>query len=71
MHANEGGDGGGGQGREDGGDECLSPDKGICILLLGEKQRESEGKRGREGDRERERQLTDSNRDFWEMVIHC
>lgn len=44
MHANEGVEGGGvrgerreGEGRED---ECSSPDKGVCIPLLGEKQRE-------------------------------
>lgn len=43
MHANEGVEGGGGRGRdEEGGgqgDECSSPDKGVCIPLLGEKQR--------------------------------
>ena len=55
MHANEGvkwkerggggegkggGGGGGGRGRGGWGDECSSPDKGVCIPLLGEKQRE-------------------------------
>lgn len=44
------GAGGGGQEREGRerrqGDECLSPDKGVCIPLLGKKQSECEGKRG-------------------------
>lgn len=48
MHANEGVEGGvRGERREGGqGDECSSPDKGVCIPLLGERQR------GREGGRE-------------------
>lgn len=54
MHANEGVEGGGGRGRdEEGGgqgDECSSPDKGVCIPLLGEKQRVC----GEEGGIERE-----------------
>lgn len=37
-------------GRRGQGDECSSPDKGVCIPPLGEKQRECEG---REGGRER------------------
>lgn len=50
-------------GRGGQGDECLSPDKGVCILLLGERQR------GRVGGRERIQEvLTDDKNNFWKIV---
>lgn len=56
IHANENVEGECRRGQESegrekrAGDECSSPDKGVCIPPLGEKQRECEG---REGGRER------------------
>lgn len=53
----------GGRGGQE--DECSSPDKGVCIPLLSEKQRE--------GGRERIKevgQLIDEDSDFWKMVFH-
>lgn len=46
-------------GRGGQGDECSSPDKGVCIPLLGERQR------GRVGGRERIQEvLTDDKNNF-------